>query len=372
MSSNDDLTYWLILNEAPGLNSIAVTQLLTYFHTPQNIITANPKTLMQWGINEKTIQVFHHPNRSYINKALEWTTQKNQHILTFNDPNYPSLLKQIHDPPLLLYARGHPHVLNQPQLAIVGSRNPTPTGLDIAKEFAYALCQTDLVITSGLALGIDAMSHQGALQANGLTAAVLGSGLQHIYPNKNRELAEKIIEKGVIVSEFALNMPPKREHFPRRNRIISGLCLGTLVVEATVNSGSLITARLATEQGREVFVIPGSIYNPLSRGCHQLIQNGAKLTTSVRDIIQELGPLAATLTISNNELQNHTQDTYPNVGLDETYHNLLDCFGYEPISTNQLIERSGLSAAQIAALLLTLELKGYISSTTGGYVRVKR
>jgi len=218
-----------------------------------------------------------------------------RHILTLHDPAYPALLKEIADPPPLLFVRGDPAVLSRPQLGIVGSRNPTPGGRSLAEDFARSLSRCGLVVTSGMALGIDAAGHRGALRGGGTTLAVAGTGPDRIYPARHRDLARAIVEQGAIISEFAPGTPALPSNFPRRNRIISGLSLGVLVVEAACRSGSLITARLAAEQGREVFALPGSIHNPLARGCHHLIRQGAKLVEDIEDIVEELGPLAAVI-----------------------------------------------------------------------------
>lgn len=291
----------------------------------------------------------HGTDTKRIQKALDWALKANHHILTLTHPHYPTLLKEIPDPPKLLYVVGNPLVLNQRQLAIVGSRNPTPTGREIAYEMAAKLTHTGFHITSGLALGIDAASHCGALSAGGSTIAVLGSGLSNIYPYRHRSLAEQIAQNGVVLSEFPLTMKPLPHHFPQRNRIISGLSLGTLVVEATLNSGSLITARLAAEQNREVFAIPGSIRNPLSSGCHALIKEGAKLVESMGDIIAELG----------------------NGTLDADEQKLLACIGFEATSIDQLVKRSGFEVSTVASLLLSIELQGYIKPMPNGVIRVK-
>ncbi len=270
----------------------------------------------------------------------------------------PYFIEGNPDPPKKLYIMGDPLILNQPQFAIVGSRNPTVTGCEIAQEMAEKLVQAGFHITSGLALGIDAASHRGALKAGGQTIAVLGSGLTNIYPPRHHRLAEQISQKGALVSEFPLTMPPLPTNFPRRNRIIIGLSLGTLVVEATLGSGSLTTAKLAAEQNREVFAIPGSIRNPLSQGCHALIKEGAKLVDSIGDIIAELSYEA-------------TGASAPIQALDKNEHKLLECIGFEVTSIDQLIARSGFSASIVASLLLRIELQGYIKSRPGGVIRVK-
>lgn len=292
----------------------------------------------------------------------QWQNQPNHYLITLSDPRYPSRLKEIHDPPDFLFLRGDPEILNQPQIAVVGSRNPTPVGCEIAAEIAGQLTQRGFCITSGLALGIDAAAHRGALTAKGKTIAVLGCGLDRIYPHRHRQLATDITQSGALLSEFSPGTPPLAPHFPQRNRIISGLSLGTLVVEATPQSGSLITARQAVTQNREVFAIPGSIRNPLSRGCHQLIQQGAKLVESVDDIIAELGEWTR-----GNTVKPVQQALLP--PLDPDQRNLIECIGSELTSMDQLVSRSQWPIQKVAAILLELELLGSIVAVPGGYIR---
>ncbi len=284
--------------------------------------------------------------------------------ITLNDPHYPALLKEISDPPATLFLCGDANILNQPQIAIVGSRNPTHAGCEIATEIASQLAAIGFCITSGLALGIDAAAHRGALNANGKTIAVLGCGLDRVYPQRHCQLADQIRQTGALLSEFPPGTPPLAPHFPQRNRIISGLSLGTLVVEATPKSGSLITARLAATQNREVFAIPGSIRNPLARGCHQLIQQGAKLVESVADIIAELG-------ISTAGLPAKALHQTLRPALDRDQQKLVECIGSELTSMDQVVSRSQLPVQRIAAILLDLELLGYVVAVPGGYTRMK-
>ena len=261
----------------------------------------------------------------------------------------------------MLFARGDVALLQNPQLAIVGSRNPSVVGRETAQEFARTLAASGMTITSGLALGIDAASHQGALDGGGQTVAVFGTGLDRVYPAKNRALAHAIVEAGgVLLSEYPPGTEPLPGNFPRRNRIISGLSLGTLVVEAALRSGSLITARYAVEQGREVFAIPGSIHNPLARGCHQLIRQGAKLVEGARDILEELAPQL-------NAILAEPEPPEPSTGPDGEHRMLLACMGDGTSSVDQLVERSGLTADAVSSMLLLLELQGYVVSTAGGY-----
>jgi DNA processing protein len=286
------------------------------------------------------------------------------HLLTISDPGYPELLTQLQDPPALLFIRGDPELLSSPQLAMVGSRNPTPSGRQTARDFARFLASAGITITSGLAIGIDGASHEGALQAEGHTIAVMATGPDRLYPARHRRLAEQIQEQGALVTEFPPGTPPKRGHFPRRNRLISGLSLGTLVVEAAQRSGSLITARLAAEQGREVFAIPGSIHNPLARGCHALIRQGAKLVETAQDVVEELGPLLCHLRLPVDPRQEGLgpiAETW-----DQDYQRLLDCLGFDPVAIDLLIQRSGLTADAVSSMLLLLELEGYVSSAPGG------
>ncbi len=321
------------------------------------------------GVADSIKQKLAEPDWNKVEQDLLWLDQPNCHILTLQDELYPPLLREIHDPPPLLYLQGNLSLLSQWQLAIVGSRNPSQTGRQLAYDFANYLGQGGLCITSGLAMGIDAAAHQGALAAGGSTIAVVGTGLDRVYPAKHRDLAHDIAANGLLVSEFALGTAPKPENFPRRNRIISALSLGTLVVEAALKSGSLITARMAMEQAREVFAIPGSIHNPLAKGCHKLIREGAKLVETAEDILEELGSLAQ---LQMESVSNHSEHTNHHEVPDPEYQLLLDKLGFDPISIDELIQRSGLTAEEVSSMLLLLELKGQVESLAGGqYVRCR-
>ena len=299
-----------------------------------------------------------------IDYDLEWLEQQNNGVLTFNDTNYPSQLKEIADPPPVLFVRGNPDLLSLPQIAIVGSRNPSALGEETAFNFAKTLSHYGFVITSGLALGIDGASHRGALNAKGYTVAVAGTGLDRVYPARHKELATEIVNTGVMISEFPPGTTAKANHFPRRNRIISGLCQGLLVVEAAKQSGSLITARMALEQNREVFAIPGSIHNPLARGCNALIREGAKLVETTQDILEELNQYYQQ---DEKLLPLTTQST-----LDLEQQTLLNRVMFSPTSIDHLVENTGESVEAISSMLLILELQGYLEATAGGcYVRVK-
>jgi DNA processing protein len=273
-----------------------------------------------------------------------------------------------------LFVSGNVSLLCLPQLAIVGSRNPTPYGREVATAFAKHLTHCGLVITSGLAEGIDAASHRGALEGTGQTIAVCGTGLDSVYPRSSESLAREVEQRGALVSEFPVGTQARKYHFPLRNRIISGLSLGTFVVEAALHSGSLITAKQAGDYGREVFALPGSIHNPMAKGCHQLIRQGAKLVDSAEDVLNELGPLAslaASLPRTRSFAANPTDlQAKSQMSLDKDYKILLDALGFEPASIDQLIERSGLKADEVASMLLILELEEHVSSVPGGlYLR---
>jgi len=343
------VTFARLLEQYPDL-----LQLFTHAKQVQNV-------------SDRTRSALINPDWQQIEDDLAWFSQPNRYIILQKENNYPSLLKEISDPPSILYAQGDIELLSQWKMAIVGSRNPSRSGRDTAFEFGQFLAQGDIAICSGMAMGIDAAAHQGALSGQGKTIAVIGTGLDRIYPAKHSELAYEIVEKGLMVSEFPLGTPPRSENFPRRNRIISGLSLGTLVVEAATKSGSLITARQALEQGREVFAIPGSIHNPLARGCHQLIREGAKLVETASDIIEELGALAAVSLPATDSFQTRQNADE----LDGEYQVLLDCLAYDPVEVDSLIQVSGLTADAVSSMLLLLELQGQVESLPGGrYVRV--
>jgi len=359
----DDITAWLLVSQAPGIGSRKFQKLLDRFGDPRAILRASRQQLQAAGAPAPGIDWLLAPDERAIQPSLNWLEGPGRRLLTLADPAYPTLLKELPDPPPLLYVQGDPDCLSQPQLAIVGSRNPSPVGIRNAREFAACLAGAGLTITSGLALGIDGAAHRGALQ-RGRTLAVTGTGLDRVYPARHKALAYEIVEQGALVSEFPPGVQAKPENFPRRNRIISGLSVGTLVVEATPRSGSLITARLALEQGREVFAIPGSIHNPQARGCHRLIRQGAKLVESAQDIMEELGALFGSL-ISH---QSSPQPSAPGAGkLDAEYRQLLDSMGYDPVSVDELIERTGLTPESVSSMLLLLELDGHVSSAAGGY-----
>jgi len=394
-TQSDEINYWLALLRAPGIGCSRFMALLEQFSSPKDVFAAAQshylRTVLANGnlLNEKTLAYLRNPNWSLIDPDLTWLSQENNGVLTIHDPGYPNLLREIHDPPPLLFYRGNPELLNHPQIAMVGSRNPSRDGAETALEFAKHLSNAGFAITSGLALGIDAIAHQGALAARKLTIAVAGTGLDRVYPARNRDLAHEIAHHGVLVSEFVPGTAPLAGNFPRRNRIISGLSVGTLVVEAAKQSGSLITARMAMEQSREVFAIPGSIHNPLARGCHALIRQGAKLVETAHDIMEELTPLMR-LMYNHQSTDSPDHQPIPTTmsgtlsggkgndaknqeiiqSLPTTEHQLLYAqLGYEPTSIDTLVERSRLTTETVSAMLVELELKGCVTSSSGMYTR---
>ncbi len=358
----EHLKYWLALLRTPGVGSKTFQYLLDSF-SPHQLFSQSHSTLAALRLKEKSIDFIKSPDWELIEKDITWLNQTENDIVTIYDPLYPPLLKETDSPPPLLFVRGNKNLLTQPQIAIVGSRNPSPIGKQTAIDFSHSLAQQGFTITSGLALGIDAASHQGALNAKGFTIAVTGTGLDRVYPARNKELATEIANTGLLISEFPPGTSAKANHFPRRNRIISGLCIGLLVVEAAKRSGSLITARLALEANREVFAIPGSIHNPLARGCNALIKEGAKLVENTQDILEELGEYNQPLIETD---KNNTQSV-----LDLEQQNLLNLIMFSPTSVDWLVQESGLSAEIISSMLLMLELQGYIVNAPGGYIRIK-
>lgn len=294
-----------------------------------------------------------------VEEDLNWLSKdKDNHLFGWDCEAYPPLLKEIPDPPLVIYLQGQLSALTKPTLAMVGSRKPSITGSENARQFAKELSAYGITIVSGLALGIDACAHLGCLDASGQTIAVMGTGIDCIYPASHRSLASQITQNGLLISEFPLKSPPTAGHFPRRNRIISGLSLCTLVVEAALKSGSLITARMACEQNRDVLAIPGSIHNPLAHGCHHLLQQGAKLVSCVKDVLDEL----------RIDYQANTKEI-AKPSLDNELSNLVQFLGFETTSIDKLISRSGYSIEQVTSELAQLELEGKVRAVAGGYMR---
>jgi DNA processing protein len=361
-----NLCHWLRLWHAPKITPYRFHQILNYFDEQGSYF--NFEQLQKLKLPTETLDFLKKPEQHLpiVENSLQWGQKNNCHIVTLQDKFYPPLLKQIKCPPPLLFVKGKLEILSSLQIAIVGSRKPTPIGLESAKSFANDLAHSGLTITSGLALGIDAAAHTGSLNHNGDTVAVLGSGIEVIYPYKNKKLAEKIAEKGAIVSEFPINMSPKRENFPQRNRIVSGLSLGTIVIEACLKSGSLITANFAAEQGREVFAAPGSLKNPQAQGCHYLIQQGAKLVTCKEDVLEELKGFDYVASEKSQSLENIKP-----AEVDHQEQKVLECLGYEPTSIDVIQKRSQLKSSEMNQILCNLKLKGYISNIFNHYIKVK-
>jgi len=360
MTADSSLKAWLALSLIRGLGGEGARHLLKEFGSPEAVLNASGASLRSFVKADVATEIGKGIADELLAPTLEWLKDDSNHIVTLGDSDYPQALLNITDPPLLLYVKGRLDLLNHSALAIVGSRNATPQGNNSAEEFAKNLSDAGLCIISGMAHGIDAAAHRGALRGISSTIAVVGTGLDKVYPAANRDLAHTIAKQGVLISEFPLATPPIASNFPRRNRIISGMSIGCLVVEASLQSGSLITARLAMEQGRDVFAIPGSIHSPQSKGCHTLIKQGAKLVEAARDIIEELAGLIVTPPAETVSEANEP---------DEIPHNnsaLLELTGYDPVSMDVLCQRSGLTVSQLSAMLLSLELDGRIATLPGG------
>lgn len=428
--SEAEISAWLKLTLANGVGSSVQRSLLKEFGSPQAIFDAGELLIEKYIGQSKAQKLFAAQTDEIIEQTLTWLQLSEQHhIITLADENYPKILLNISDPPTIIYARGNIELLNHQGLAVVGSRNATPQGLLNAENFCQVIANFGLPIISGLALGIDSAAHKGALKAaNGATLAVIGTGINRMYPASNKNLALQILEQnGLIITEFPLNTSPSPENFPRRNRLISGLSLGILVVEATIDSGSLITAKLAAEQGREVFAIPGSIHSPLSKGCHKLIRQGAKLVETANDILEELRfkpyvpnikKVEPKLVIKKENIENIENNIENNIektdkiendkitkakatnkntktatknktkpkttnkktakntinkiksnnenNNDDNINKVLNFMGYSPCTLDELVERTNISAAEILTHLLTLEMQGKISTIPGG------
>lgn len=370
------LRAWLAILHAPGVGPKRYHELLQQFDSPEEILGLFSSPLgKSHGLPEETVRYLRNPDWHAVDADMAWLEQShNNGAITLHDERYPERLKQISVPPPVLFYHGDPELLKFPQIAVVGSRNPSHSGRETAYEFAKHLASSGLIINSGLALGVDAAAHKGALTGSGLTIAVVANGLDRVYPARHHELAHHIAEQGLIITEFVPGTPPLAKHFPTRNRIISGLSLGTLVVEAALKSGSLITARLAIEQGREVFAIPGSIHNPLSKGCHSLIRQGAKLVEKASDILEELGPgisafLASQTVPEDNKPESNQSVTKPD--LNQEQQQLLQHMGYEAVTIDALVDRSQLTVDAVSAMLMELELRGCVTCYSGLYSRAR-
>jgi len=366
---------WVLLSLLPGMTPHRWRSVLAHCDSPLEILRLSPASLKALRILPATRKAIADwqagtPDPVVMERLLEAVTHIRRtqiSLLTWDDPDYPPQLRHIHDPPPLLYLRGRRQVLEKPQIAIVGSRHASRDGLAHAHRFAAALADAGYSVVSGLALGADTAAHKGALDKAGATVAVLAAGVERIYPRSNALLEPCLLQQGALVSEMPPGTPNRPENFPRRNRIISGLSQGVLVVEAGARSGSLITARLALEQGREVFAIPGSIHNPLARGCHQLLREGARLVETLDDILQELGdwhsvqkpraPAEPAMPVRTPDLS----------GLGQDEQALFQALGYEPASTDALCERSGLPPDRLLQSLLLLEMEALVEASAGGY-----
>jgi DNA processing protein len=361
MKPDPGLASWLQLTLTPGLGASTLRNLLTQFGLPDAVL-ARRRSELAAHLPPATLEALDSTRvRELMARALDWAAAERHYIVTLADEAYPRALLETSDPPALLYVHGRLELLRTPALAIVGSRNGSAQGESNAWQFAKALSEAGLTIISGLALGIDAAAHRGGLAGPGSTVAVLGTGIDIVYPTRNAELAAQIAEQGALVSEFPLGTPAIAHNFPRRNRLISGLARGCLVVEAALPSGSLITARLAADQGRDVYAIPGSIHSPLSKGCHALIKTGAKLVESADDVLSELGGFRPS----------GAADT--SVAPPVADAGLLAVMGHDPVDVDSLCTRAGLTAEQVAAELLRLELAGRVTALPGGlYQRLEK
>jgi len=354
---------WLKLHYINSLSPALKRALVIFFGSPAELFAASRQSLHDAEILSETgITALLGAKDNLSRSDLSVLESVNSQYIGFNDPLFPDLLNEIPSPPLGLFARGNVNLLRQPQIAIVGSRNASPSGIKTTQAFAAELTAMGFTITSGMAAGIDTHAHIGSLSAGNSTIAVMGTGIDRIYPNSNQKLYQEIAENGLVITEFPPGSPPRRANFPERNRIISGLSFGTLVVEAGIRSGSLITARLAAEQGRDVFAIPGSIHQPTSRGCHYLIRQGAKLVESVSDIIDEIDHFLA-----HDSLVSQINPGRPCSKTEHPVYNLID---YAPIAMDEIIELSGLTTAQVSSILINLELRGLIADSNGYYQRL--
>jgi DNA processing protein len=355
-----DVEAWLSLDLIPNLGSEGIRRLLREFHSPAQVFTASHASLSRVVSAKVAAAIAEGANAEKLALSLKWLALEANHLVTLADDDYPATLLEITDPPPLLYLKGRRELLNHSAIAVVGSRNATPGGVQNAEAFSRALSDAGLTIVSGLALGIDAAAHRGGLAGSSSTIAVVGTGLDLVYPARNKALALEVSTNGLIISEFCLGTPPLAGNFPRRNRIISGLSRGVLVVEAALASGSLITARQAGEQGREVFAIPGSIHSPFSKGAHYLIKQGAKLVDEANDILIELqwaSPSAtATTSVTPDATHKHKSEEDP----------LLTALGFDAVTVDELAIRTNTAPHLLAAQLMALELDGHIAQIAGG------
>lgn len=372
MQITDDLEAWVVFTRAPGLTTAVLEQALQRVGGAAALLRASPTQQAHAGLSEST-RAYLGGEHSHLTAAeARWLGGDNHHLVTFQAAEYPPLLGTVNGCPLALYVAGSVARLSDPQLAIVGSRNPTGAGSENAFAFAQSLSIQGLTITSGMAEGIDAAAHRGALASAGPTIAVLGTGIDVLYPRMHGRLAAEIEQQGALVTEFALQTPGLAAHFPQRNRIIAALSLGTLVIEAARRSGSLITARLAGDAGREVFALPGSIHNPLARGCHELIRQGAKLVENAADILSELN-FSSLFSREIDAQREPTTASGTKPAMDKAHEILLDALGFEPSDLDVLVLRTGFKPEAVSSMILILELEGHVRSAHGGrYTRIPR
>lgn len=378
MVFDSPVSSWVFLTQLPGFGRVRRRELLAQVPDPSDLLAKNVATLRALGFADDGLAAIRawqcrdqgHPAVSEVRRILDQCRRHNISVLTWPDAGYPEPLRHIHDAPLVLYTRGDAGLLARDQIGIIGSRKATPAGLDHARRFAAELGTRDLLVTSGLALGIDGAAHAGALDAGHATIAVIGCGLDRIYPNQHRRLGERVIAQGLMVSEYPPGTPARAAHFPQRNRIISGLSRGVLVVEAGLRSGSLITARMALEQGREVFAIPGSVHSPVARGCHHLIKQGARLVETVDDILEELAGWWSSGPGTRSDTDPGPNTDPALAGLDSREIAVLEALGYDPQSTDALSSATGLPADQLMQALLLLELQGLVSPAPGGFQKI--
>ncbi len=370
--TRERLRCWLLLARAPGIGPTTAVRLLERLGDVRALLGA-PDALVEFNLKPRTLAFLSRPDWPAVDADLEWLSGHGRRLVCIDAPDYPDRLRQIAAAPLVLFLSGNADLLTTPQIAVVGSRNPSRTGLENASAFSRELAACGFTVTSGMALGIDAAAHRGALAAQGATIAVAGTGLERAYPASHAGLARDIVDGGgLLLSEFPTGTSVRPQNFPRRNRIISGLSLGVMVVEAARASGSLITARHALEQGREVFAIPGSIHNPVARGCHALIREGAILTESVGDILDEFRDLAVNCGVAGTAIRTDTE-TAAGCHADDRCKHLLTAMGFDPVTVDILMVRTGLTAKAVSSMLLRLELEGHVSSQAGGaYVRCRR
>lgn len=373
---------WFALLRAPGLGPAKIRVLLEACGSAHAAATANASQLRACGAPESAIAWLARPDAARIDADLEWLAGPSHHLIGIDDPDYPAMLRRAPHPPAALFVDGDPDWLWFAQVAVVGSRNPTEGGRANARDFSRALAGAGFVVTSGLADGIDAVAHRAALEAGHPTIAVVATGPDRVYPAKHRELADAIAAHGAIVSEFPPGTDARREHFPSRNRIIAGLSLGTLVVEAALRSGALITARQAAEASREVFALPGSIHNPMARGPHQLIRDGAQLVETAQEIVNALAPTAAQLAAalrgrlkpedSGASAGSAGAESQPEQDSDDAdYRKLLVALGHDPVPIDVLAQRTGLTVSSLSSMLLLMELDGRVAAENGRYSRLQ-